>query len=295
MTIRTMPKGIAPITPRSFAWDAPSNLLDMWAAQSPSAAEADDPNTISIMDAIGSDMFGDGVSEKRIAAALRSIGNHDITVKINSPGGDMFAGLAIYNLLREHPKKVTVKVMGVAASAASLIAMAGDEIHMAEGSIMMIHNAWGDVIGNRHDFEEAGRIFSQFDNSMATIYAARTGISVEEITKLLDGEAKASDGTYMSAVESVEKGFADVALSSYNESRNEKGTSYASADDQRSSDARAKRRVEAALAAQGVTRKERAAIIRDIRGQRDAPPEGAERDASDLRASLAALLNTFKG
>lgn len=86
--------------------------------------------------------MGEGVTAKRISAALRAIGEQDIVVNLNSPGGDMFEGLAIYNLLRAHSGKVTVNILGIAASAASIIAMAGDEIKMGRGAFLMIHNCW---------------------------------------------------------------------------------------------------------------------------------------------------------
>ena len=91
-------------------------------------AASEDDNTISILDPIGEDWYGNGVTSKRVSAALRAIGKTDVTVSINSPGGDYFEGLAIYNLLRDHPAKVTVKIVGIAASAASVIAMAADEV-----------------------------------------------------------------------------------------------------------------------------------------------------------------------
>lgn len=126
--------------PDHLQWDAPSQALSRW-SEMPAAAEADNPNTISIYDVIGEDWSGEGVTARRIAAALRRIGENDVTVNINSPGGDMFEGLAIYNLLAEHPGAVNVRVMGIAASAASIIAMAGDTIEMGLGSFIMIHNA----------------------------------------------------------------------------------------------------------------------------------------------------------
>ncbi len=88
-------------------------------------AAATDDNSISVFDVIGQDYWGEGVTAKRIAGALRAMNGADVTVNINSPGGDMFEGLAIYNLLREYEGRVTVKVLGIAASAASVIAMAG--------------------------------------------------------------------------------------------------------------------------------------------------------------------------
>ena len=112
-------------------------------------AAGNDANSISIYDSIGENWEGTGVTAKRISAALRAIGDKDVVVNINSPGGDFFEGVAIYNLLREHQGRVTVQVMGLAASAASVIAMAGDEILMGDGSFLMIHNAgpWPSAIG----------------------------------------------------------------------------------------------------------------------------------------------------
>ncbi len=98
--------------PKSYQWDVPLSALERWES-APQAAEADDPNTISIFDVIGEDYWsGGGFTAKRAAAALRSIGKNPVTVNVNSPGGDMFEGLAIYNLLASHPGEVTVNVMG---------------------------------------------------------------------------------------------------------------------------------------------------------------------------------------
>lgn len=285
MSLKKLPKANAFERPAGYSWDAPSEALSVW-AERPKAAEADDPNTISIYGVIGEDFWtGEGFTAKRMAAALRSIGRHDVTVNINSPGGDMFEGLAIYNLLREHPAKVTAKVMGVAASAASIVAMAGDEVLMGTGSIMMIHNAWGLVIGNRHDFADAADVFETFDKSMASIYAARTGMQETEILTLLDGPSRSSDGTYMTAAEAIEKGFADGEF----EGATEGSQSRASVP----SDVLARRRVEAALARQGMGRKDRSDIINSLSGQRDATRPAA-RDAGELTAALAQLLTATR-
>lgn len=110
MSLRSLPEAQVFARPQNYQWDAPSNVLAKW-AEHPFAAVpgADADSTISILDVIGEDYWsGTGVTANRISAALRSIGNQDITVRINSPGGDMFEGIAIYNLLRTHPAKVTV-------------------------------------------------------------------------------------------------------------------------------------------------------------------------------------------
>src|SRR5690606_30844040 len=102
----------------------------------------DEERTIGIYDVIGQDFWtGEGVTAKRVAAALRSMGAGPVTVYINSPGGDVFEGLAIYNLLREHKGEVTVKVMGLAASAAPVIEMAGDVVQVPRARFLMILNA----------------------------------------------------------------------------------------------------------------------------------------------------------
>ena len=196
-----------PITievPSDYRSEIPADVMALW-AQGPSAAEADDANTISMYDLIGEDwLSGNGVTAKRVAGALRKIGNEAVTVKINSPGGDLFEGIAIYNLLREHPAKVTVDVMGLAASAASVIVMAGDTINVGLGAFIMVHNAWGLVVGNQTDMTEAAAMFASFDSALVDIYAARTGLKRAEVEALMSAE------TFLSARESVDAGLADA-------------------------------------------------------------------------------------
>jgi len=204
MTIRNLPSPRALTRPQSYNWDAPVPALERW---KPLAAETDTAATISIYDVIGVDWYtGEGTTAKRIAAALRGIGKNPVTVHINSPGGDMFEGLAIYNLFREHPAEVTVKVMGLAASAASIIAMAGDRIEMGLGSFIMIHNSWGMVVGNQNDMRDAAVTFAEFDAAMAEIYAARTGLPIADVAAMMDAEK------WLRASEAVENGFADATF-----------------------------------------------------------------------------------
>ncbi|MCC3705219.1 Clp protease ClpP [Rouxiella badensis] len=164
-------------------------------------------NTISIFDVIGSDYWGEGVTANRIAGALRSMNGEDVTVSINSPGGDMFEGLAIYNQLREYSGKVTVKVLGIAASAASIIAMAGDEVKIGRGAFLMIHNCWVYAVGNRHDLARASQDMEPFDRAMQDIYSTRSGLDASTVSEMMDNE------TYIGGNDAVEKGFADRLLS----------------------------------------------------------------------------------
>src|SRR5690606_15957176 len=158
--------------------------MERWDPAIRAAAEEDDERTISMFDVIGQDFWtGEGVTTKRIAAALRNMGAGPVTVNVNSPGGDMFEGLAIYNLLREHKGEVTVKVLGLAASAASVIAMAGDTVQVARAGFLMIHNAWVCACGNRHDMRDIADTLEPFDRAMADIYAARTGEELEAMQK----------------------------------------------------------------------------------------------------------------
>lgn len=156
MSLRNLPEIRADHRLGAAQFDLRPDAIERWQPDVRAASEGD--ATISIYDAIGDNWDGTGVTAKRIGAALRNIGARDVTVNVNSPGGDFFEGVAIYNLLREHQGKVTVRVMGLAASAASVIAMAGDEILMGDGSFLMIHNAWAVAIGNRHDMADAAAL-----------------------------------------------------------------------------------------------------------------------------------------
>ena len=171
------------------------------------AAEADTGATISIYEAIGEDFWnGGGMTSKRIAGALRAIGSKDVEVNINSYGGDVFEGIAIHNLLAAHPAKVTVNVVGIAASAASIIAMAGDEILMGDGAMLMVHNAWTMGVGNKGDFTQLAAQLEAIDGSLVDIYATKTGLDKAKISDLMDNE------TFMGAKEAIDLGFADGAM-----------------------------------------------------------------------------------
>lgn len=206
MTIRSLPAANIAVRPGLRSEVSP-HVLDRWNSSIRSAAKEDEENTISIMEPIGADWMGDGVTAKRISGALRSIGKKDVTVSINSPGGDYFEGLAIYNLLREHPANVTVKIVGIAASAASVIAMAADEVQIARAGFLMIHNTWVFAMGDRNELRSVADWLEPFDLAAVDIYAARTGIDAKELGKMLDRE------TWIGGADAVEKGFADTLLS----------------------------------------------------------------------------------
>lgn len=245
------------------------------------AAAADEPGTVSIYEQIGASWDGSGFTASRMAAILRSIGARDVVVNINSPGGDFFEGVAIYNLLRQHKAKVTVQVMGLAASAGSVIAMAGDEILMGDGAFLMIHNAWAVAVGNRHDFLAASEQLAPFDSAMAEVYAARSGLSVEETAAMMDKE------TWIGAAQAVKDGFATGMVD----------RSIISQDTKAQGNKKYLALVEASMARAGHSRSVRRDALKSLFS---GTPGAAENPAmpsagADVAASLQSLLNNLKG
>lgn len=161
-----------------------------------------DTTEILVYDEIG--MWG--ITAKDFVAALATINTPNIVVRINSPGGDVFDGLAIYNALMNHKANITCVVDGLAASAASFIALAGDTVSIHESAMMMIHRAWGFAIGNQADMADMVTVLSKIDSQLAGIYAKQTGKSVEEMAALMVGE---SDGTWFTAQEAADLNLVD--------------------------------------------------------------------------------------
>ncbi|HEX9768422.1 MAG TPA: head maturation protease, ClpP-related [Kiloniellales bacterium] len=157
---------------------------------------------IAIYDEIG--FFG--ISAEAFHDRLLAVTTPRIRLLINSPGGDVFDGLTIYNDLVRHAATVEVEVRGIAASAASLIAMAGDRIMMAENAFMMIHNAWGIVIGDENDLRAFAEVLAKIDGALARTYAGRTGQALEELRRMMDDE------TWLDSDDAVAKGFADATV-----------------------------------------------------------------------------------
>jgi ATP-dependent Clp protease, protease subunit len=285
MTLRILPSaavGIRPglhskVTARAFSNWNPDIRQALGTAETVE-------NTISVLDVIGNDAWGEGVTAKRVAGALRSIGDRDVVVNINSPGGNYFEGLAIYNTLREHKAKVTVKILGVAASAASVIAMAADEVQIARAGFLMIHNAWVVAEGDRHQLREVADFLEPFDAAAVDIYVARSGMDAGEVAKMLDRE------TWIGGAEAVEKGLADALLSS----------DEIAASPQNSAAAKtrvAAHRVDDLLAQLNVPRSERRDLIAALKGGMPGAASTGMHDAavlSEVNDLLQSTLNTFK-
>lgn len=144
-----------------------------------------------------------GVAPEPFVRALRGITAGTIHLRINSPGGDVFAARAMEQALREHAARVVVHVDGLAASAASFLAMAGDEVVMAKGAMLMIHNAWTVGIGNADDLRKTADLLAKIDGTLAQTYADRTGKPVSTVAQWMAEE------TWFTADEAVAEGFAD--------------------------------------------------------------------------------------
>lgn len=279
MTMRNLPSAKVNARPGLRSEMAPS-ALDRWNSGVKAASE--DDNTISILDPIGEDWYGNGVTSKRVSAALRAIGKKDVTVSINSPGGDYFEGLAIYNLLRDHPAKVTVKIVGIAASAASVIAMAADEVQIARAGFIMIHNTWVVGAGDRHVLRDIADWLEPFDMTAIDIYAARTGLDEKDLAGMLDRE------TWIGGADAVDKGFADSLLSA-DEIENRAAQSL----DERPKAAAHK--LDTLLARLNVPRSERRELIQALKGGKPSATATGMQDAavisevSNLLASLKSI------
>ena len=149
--------------------------------------------------------FDDDITPKKFKAEL-NCGTGDISVWLNSPGGDVFAASQIYTMLKEYEGKVTVKIDGIAASAASVIAMAGDEIVMSPVAMMMIHNPATVIFGEAADLQSGIKMLNEVKESIINAYEQRTGLSRTKISNMMDAE------TWFSAQKAVELGFADTIL-----------------------------------------------------------------------------------
>jgi len=163
-----------------------------------------DKAEIWIYEEIGEDFWtGGGITAKNFQKELAAIKAGQIDLHINSPGGLVFDGITIYNLLKNHPANVTTYIDGLAASIASVIALAGDKVIMAENALYMIHNVSGGVIGTANEMRDYADKLDKVEGSSIKTYAAKTGKTDEEIKALLDAE------TWMTADEALEMGFVD--------------------------------------------------------------------------------------
>lgn len=143
------------------------------------------------------------ISPQGVNQQLNDANGDDVTINLSSNGGDVFSGSQIYTALKSYAGNVKINVTGLAASAASVIAMAGDNLQMSPTAQLMIHKAWSDVAGNADDHDHESQVLDKIDNSIVNAYVDKTGMDRADIMKMMSTE------TWMTAKEAVDKGFAD--------------------------------------------------------------------------------------
>jgi ATP-dependent protease ClpP protease subunit/DNA-directed RNA polymerase subunit RPC12/RpoP len=165
-------------------------------------ALSDSETEVVIFDILGFP-FNDVNQLVRDVSAIKT---DKILVRLNSPGGDIIDSFALYQSLKNHPAKVTVRIEALAASAASVIALAGDEVQAYPSSLMMIHNSWVCCCGNRYDLQDTADILEKIDTNIQDIYTGRTKIGKREMSDMMKNE------TWLNAKEMKEKGFIDSII-----------------------------------------------------------------------------------
>ena len=171
------------------------------------ASASDSEATLYIYDAIVSDemtaeWFG-GIAPEPFAKALNAITAPTIHLRINSPGGDVFGARAIEQAIRQHPSNIVAHIDGVAASAATFIAIAADQVEIAPGALFMVHNSWTLAMGNADDLMNTAALLEKIDGTIGNSYAKKTGMAFDDVKALMDAE------TWMTGEEAVAAGFAD--------------------------------------------------------------------------------------
>jgi len=163
-----------------------------------------DKSEVWIYEQIGEDFWdGSGITAKGFQKELSAIKSSQIDLHINSPGGLVFDGITIHNLLKQHPANVTTYIDGLAASIASVIALAGDRVVMAENALFMVHKASGMVYGNSDDMRDFAEKLDKVNGSIATTYMSKTGKENDEIDEMMKTE------TWLTAKDALEHGFID--------------------------------------------------------------------------------------
>lgn len=255
--------------------------LELW-NPSLQAADADDEASISLTGIVGDEWPYDDYAKPftlaRVDAALRAIGDKRVTVYINSPGGSIFEGISIMNRLNQHKAGVTIKVLGLAGSAASVIAMAGDRREIGKTAFLFLHNCWSILAGNRHELRQTAGTLEEFDYAMRDLYAEKSGQDESTAEGWMDADS------YFSGKTAVELGLMTHLLNDDEVSVNAQAAAQ---------DTPAARRIEAALIKTGMPRSERrkllseykAALLPSQQAPTQQPEPEPQSDAADQYAS----------
>lgn len=183
-------------------------LIDLKNMKSFSMSASETKAEITIYGAIGESIWEDSISAKMISEELKKLpaSVKEISIRMNSPGGSVFDGMTIYERLKQHKAKKIVYIDGLAASIASIIALAGDEIVIGEGAMMMIHKPMSGLFGNSDELLKMVDILDKIESQMVSIYAKRTGLSRNEIATMLSKE------TWLTCDECLDMCFADKKI-----------------------------------------------------------------------------------
>ncbi len=261
----------------NLSYDLNVKALELWKPEIVAKAD-DDKNTINIYDQIGVDPWtGLGMTAKLVSSVLRNAKGEDVVVNINSPGGDFFEGLSIHTLLKDYEGNVKIRVVGLAASAASVIAMASDDVEIAKEGFLMIHNAWCVCMGNRHDMQESSDVLGKFDESMKSLYAEKTGIDEKKVAKMMDKE------TWISGKEAVDLGFVSGLMGNDGLEEDQDNVNNSSL-----------KKVDIALARSGMSRSERRELIKDLTSTPSAADDTPSAVNEELFKALSALNDKLK-
>ena len=198
--------------------------------------------------------YDDDITPKAFREELNA-GRGDVVIWINSPGGDCVAAAQIYNMLMDYPGNVTVKIDGIAASAASVIAMAGTQVLMSPTALMMIHNPLTVAIGDSEEMQKAIDMLSEVKESIINAYELKTGLSRVQLSHMMD------DTMWMNAKRAVELGFADGILTDEKHSTDTEGYAFSASAVER-------------------------ALINKISGKKKPEPKPAGRSVQELKAEL---------
>ena len=162
--------------------------------------KASETADIYIFDKIG--MYG--VTAQDFIGEIKELKNTPINLRINSLGGDVFNGMAIYNVIKKREAKTTVYIEGIAASIATIIALGADEVVMSENSLFMIHNAWGGTMGDAKDMRKSAETLEKISTELTEIYMKKTGLSYDVVSNMMD------EKTWLNSEEAYELGFVDT-------------------------------------------------------------------------------------
>lgn len=179
-------------------WNKPIDKADWYKIE----ALSEDSTEVMIYDVIGWPFNDAG----EIIRALAGINTKSLTVRINSPGGDVFDAMAIFNALQSHKSKIVTKIESLAASAASFIALAGKEVQAYQNAMVMIHDPWVLAAGNQYDLRETADILEKISGNMVDIYSQNSNVGKKEIRDMLKAES------WFTAKEAKEKGFVDTII-----------------------------------------------------------------------------------